>query len=77
MPDNNLTALLDRCAERGVKLNAEKVKLRMTEVPFIGHMATSEGLCMDPSKAQAIKEMPTPKGCGSSAVAVRSCPIPK
>ena len=59
--DNNLTALLDRCAQRGVKLNAEKVKLRMTEVPFIGHMATSEGFCMDPSKVQAIKEMPTPK----------------
>ena len=33
----------------------------MTEVPIIGHMATSEGLCMDPSKVQAIKEMPTPK----------------
>ena len=39
----------------------QKVKLRMIEVPFIGHMATSEGLCMDPSKVQAIKEMPTPK----------------
>ena len=48
--DINLIALLDRCAERGVKLNAEKVRLRMTEVPFIGHMATSEGLCMDPAK---------------------------
>ena len=40
--DNNLTALLDRCAERGVKLNTEKVKLRMTKAPFIGHMATSK-----------------------------------
>ena len=43
--DSNLTALLDRCAERGVKLNADKIKLRMTEVPFIGHI---EGLSMDP-----------------------------
>ena len=58
--DNNLKALLDRCAERGVKLNPEKVRLRMTEVPFIGHLATSKGLCMDPAKIQAISEMPTP-----------------
>ena len=54
-------ALLFRCAERGVKLNAEKIKLRMTGVPFIGHVATSEGLCIDPAKIQAISEMPTPK----------------
>ena len=58
--DINLIALLDRCTEQGVKLNAEKVRLRMTEVPFIGHMATSEGLCMDPAKVQTISEMPTP-----------------
>ena len=59
--DQNLSALLQRCAERAVKLNAEKIRLRLTEVPFIGHMATKEGLCMDPAKVQAIKEMPAPR----------------
>ena len=59
--DKNLMALLLRCAERGVKLKAEKIKLRMTEVPFVGHVATSEGLCMDSAKIQAISEMSTPK----------------
>ena len=27
---------------------------------FIGHIATSEGLCVDPSKVAAIVEMPVP-----------------
>ena len=58
--DTNLGALLHRCAEKGVKLNPDKIKLRMKEVPFIGHVATSEGLCVDPSKVAAIMEMPLP-----------------
>ena len=59
--DKNLDALLQRCAERGVRLNPDKIKLRLAEVPFIGHRATSEGLCVDPAKVQAIKDMPTPQ----------------
>ena len=58
--DKNLMALLLRCAERG-QVQCRKIKPRMTEVPFIGHVATSEGLCMDPAKIQAISEMSTPK----------------
>ena len=59
--DKNLQALLQRCEERGVRLNVDKLRLRMHEVPFIGHMATDHGLCVDPAKVQAIKGMPTPK----------------
>ena len=33
----------------------------MKEVPFIGHVATGEGLRADPSKVQAIREMPPPE----------------
>ena len=29
-------------------------------MPFVGHVATAEGLCVDPSKVQAIVEMPPP-----------------
>ena len=32
----------------------------MKAVPLIGHIATSEGLCVDPSKVAAIVEMPVP-----------------
>ena len=59
--DKNLEAFILRCEERGVKLNADKVKLRKLEVPFIGHVATGEGLSVDPSKVRAISEMPPPK----------------
>ena len=58
--DKNLEQFLQRCAERGVKLNSDKVKLRSSEVPFIGHVATDQGLCVDPMKVQAITEMPPP-----------------
>ena len=40
----NLVAFLRLCDEKGLKLNAEKLKLRQPEVSFIGHIATGEGL---------------------------------
>ena len=58
--DQNLDAFLQRCKERNLKLNDKKLKLRMSEVPFIGHVATAGGLCVDPKKVQAIVEMPPP-----------------
>ena len=58
--DRNLEEFLQRCAARGIKLNADKVSLRKREVPFIGHIATDKGLCVDPSKVWAIMEMPPP-----------------
>ena len=58
--DQNLRVFLQRCAERGVKLNPEKVQLRLHKVPFIGHIATDRGLCADPDKVRAITEMPPP-----------------
>ena len=39
--DNNLKAFLHRCVEKGV---SGKIKPTQPEVPFIGHIATSEGL---------------------------------
>ena len=59
--DRNLITFLRRCDERGVHLNSDKLQLRMKEVPFIGHVATGEGLCADPSKVRAIREMPPPE----------------
>ena len=58
--DRNLDAFLQRCSTQGVKLNTQKVRLRLREVPFIGHIATDQGLCADPAKVQAIIEMPLP-----------------
>ena len=58
--DDHLEAFLQRCDEKNLKLNDTKFKLRMQEVPFIGHIATANGLCVDPHKVQAIMEMPQP-----------------
>ena len=59
--DKNLRAFLDRARERNLRLNAEKLKLKMTEVPYIGHLLTCEGLRVDPKKVEAIKKMHEPE----------------
>ena len=51
--DRNLEAFLQRCVARGVKLNADKVRLSLHKVPFIGHVATDQGLSVDPDKVHA------------------------
>ncbi|XP_015759420.1 PREDICTED: uncharacterized protein LOC107338702 [Acropora digitifera] len=58
--DKNLLALLARCREKGVKLNKEKFKLRMSEVPYVGHLLTKDGLKPAPSKIEAIQKMSRP-----------------
>ena len=58
--DAHLSVFLKRCEERNLKLNEEKLKLRLTEVPLIGHVATAKSLRVDPHKVQAIQEMPPP-----------------
>ena len=58
--DEHLEAFLQRFVEKNLKLNDTKFKRRQQEVPFIGHVATANGLCVDPHKVQAIMEMPQP-----------------
>ena len=41
--------------------NADKLKLKMTQVPYIGHLLNREGLRVDPKKVESIVEMPAPK----------------
>ena len=46
--------LLTRWQERGIKLNKQKEAFKQTELPYIGHLLTSEG---DPSKIEAVLNM--------------------
>ena len=41
--------------------NRDKIKFRTHEVPFIGHIATKDGLSVDLHKVQTVLEMPPPK----------------
>ncbi len=60
--DENLMGFLERCNERCLQLNnASKIRLRLPKLPFIGHVATAQGLQVDPHKVQAVREMPTPE----------------
>ena len=65
--DVNLLKLLDRCRERNLKLNREKLELKCTETPFVGHVLTSEGIKPDPGKIEAVLKMERP----SAVAAVR------
>ena len=65
--DANLLKLLERCRERNLKLNREKLQLKCTETPFIGHVQTPEGIKPDPGKVEAVIKMERP----SDVAAVR------
>jgi len=41
--DKDIDSFLHRCAEKGVRLNPDKVNLRLLEIPLC--RPTSEGLC--------------------------------
>lgn len=59
--DQKLINFLNRCREQGIKLNKDKFKLRLKELPYIGHVLTPNGLKPDPKKIQAIIDFETPK----------------
>ena len=66
--DANLLKLLERSREKNLKLNREKLQLKCTETPFIGHVLTPEGIEPDPTKVEAVLNMERP----SDVAAVRS-----
>ena len=59
--DERLCKFLERASKQGLKLNKEKCKIRQTEVPYVGHLLTAEGLKIDPQKVKAIHEMSEPQ----------------
>ncbi|KAK3736228.1 hypothetical protein QZH41_007340 [Actinostola sp. cb2023] len=58
--DENLKALLNRAREINLKFNIKKMNFRKTEVKFMGHVITKDGLKPDPEKITAIENMPKP-----------------
>uniref|UniRef100_A0A3P9J671 ribonuclease H n=1 Tax=Oryzias latipes TaxID=8090 RepID=A0A3P9J671_ORYLA len=59
--DGRLRQLLDRIRKINLKLNKSKCKIRMTEITYIGHVLSEQGLKPDPEKVQAIQNMPAPE----------------
>ena len=52
--------VVHRMDEAGVKLNKKKCSYGVTEVKYLGHLITSEGIKPDPEKISDILQMPNP-----------------
>ena len=60
--DHKLIALLERAREVNLKLNPKKLRLRLSEVPYTGHLLTPSGVKPDQEKVPAVQEMQNPTG---------------
>jgi transposase InsO family protein len=58
--DKHLESLLQRCRDVNLKLNRKKAKLRLTEVKYVGHILSANGVKADPDKIKVIQDMPRP-----------------
>ena len=58
--DVRLGQVLDCCRERNLKLNREKCHFRVSEVHYVGHVLSADGVKPDPQKVEAINGMPVP-----------------
>ena len=56
--EKNERAFFKKCREWNLKLNKLKLKRAQTEVRFMGHLLTPDGLKADPAKVEAILDMP-------------------
>lgn len=59
--NNNLENLLNRLVQYNCKLNKDKMKLLQTSVKYYGHVFTNQGLQPDPSKVEAVQNIPAPR----------------
>lgn len=59
--DRAMKDLLTRARKVNLKLNAKKLKFKVPEVKFMGHILTRDGLKADPEKTRAVQEMAVPK----------------
>lgn len=79
--DKNLIALLERCRQKGLKLNKSKLSLNRKETRYMGHLLTSSGLRADDRKVEAVLKMPIPEDkkalqrvLGMATYLARYCP---
>ncbi len=61
--DADLDSLLQRCSEKGIKLNksSDKLQIRCKEMTLHGNVFTAQGIKPDPLKVKAISDMPQPQ----------------
>ena len=57
----NLELVLDRFRQANLRLKPSKCKLFQSEICFLGHIVSSQGVRVDPKKVACILEWPYPK----------------
>ena len=57
---DNLREVLQRLRAAGLRLNKEKCQFGRTELQYLGHTVTEQGVATDPEKVQAIARIPAP-----------------
>jgi hypothetical protein len=67
---------LDRTRMIRMILNPDKCKFRVTEVTYLGHKLTGEGVQPDQTKIEAIIDMPAPQEKTRGAEAIRNGELP-
>jgi len=58
---HNLRAMLDTLRAYGLRLNAKKCVMGVSELKFLGHIISVDGIRPDPEKVRAIVEAPVPE----------------
>ena len=50
---------MERLRKIRLKLNRGKMKIKTSQVPYIAHILTANGLKPDPSRVRAVEEIPS------------------
>ena len=58
--DKALQSAIGKTIDAGLKLNKEKCEFNQSEIEFLGHVISGDGIKPDPKKVQAILDMPDP-----------------
>ena len=59
--EENVQNFLKRCENANVKLNKNKIEYKLSEITFMGHRITKDGLQVDREKVAAIEKFPKPE----------------
>ena len=59
--DETFRAVLQRAREKNVKFNRSKIQYKVSEVDFLGHHLSGQGVRPNEDKIAAIRDMPTPQ----------------
>lgn len=60
-----LTEVFERLRKAGLRVNATKCKFCQTQLKYLGHIVSDQGIATDPEKVNAVMNFPTPKSVRS------------